>query len=155
MTDNIIDIFDRYGDNSKIKELSLNSERPKSSYSCFEVDDIQQTFLKFGTQNDALILMSYAYLAEVILHSDRTRLDLLYKNINRVEVMIGSNLENLIDPIQAQSLRSIQCFIDTKHIKPKNGEILVTQVHGISLDVYYDAVLKAQNRATGQHDASD
>ena len=147
MSDNIIDIFDRYGNEKNLKDKPPLPKKPKRKYQCFNQVDSYQTYLRLHTHYQATVLRPYAYLSEAFLYADENRIDLLYKNINLAEVIAGRNLQGLIELLQDQQLRAIHCFIEDKHLSPQDSGPVITKIHGLSLDDYFEAIAAAQKRA--------
>lgn len=140
MDDRIIDIFSR-------EAVSTTPPLPKppkqkQPYSPYEVSNNYQSNLWLRLNRLAGILRSYSYLTDALFHSDRV--ELFYRNGDGVIIIWGSFLEELREPLQDRTLRSVTCFHQTDHIKPVGDKMIITSIHDFSMNSYNAAVAEVK-----------
>ena len=136
MDDKIIDIFSRETIPGK-----PSVPKYKKPYKPYEIGEGFQNNLWFYLGGEMGVMRPYNYLTDIDFYSDR--LELFYRNIDGVIIVWGNFLEELREPLQDRTLRSVTCFNDPEHIKPSN-DLMITDIKGFSMAGYTAAMARVR-----------
>lgn len=140
-------IFQQYARHvlSPEETFAPDIEEEKPDYKAFAEDATKekQGRLRIHYLDGTITTMAYAYLVETLCTSHQ-HLSLIYTNV--VITLTGRNLIKLVEPLQDERIRSVQCFHAEHYEPPTEGEEpVITQIERQTLQALEQSLFEAAN----------